>query len=115
MNTAIGQVSKTEQVAELNDAFRKNGFGGRLLIARSLWDLGEEVVKESMDAVREFDSFTVANDPHGEHDFGAVVVRGNWVFWKIDYYDTEMEYCSDDPSDPEKTTRVMTLMLADGY
>jgi transposase-like protein len=36
-------------------------------------------------------------------------------FWKCNYYDKEMEFGSEDPSNPERTTRVATLMLASDY
>ena len=55
------------------------------------------------------------NDPHEEHDFGVVEHGGVRCFWKIDYYDREMEMLSPDPADPSVTTRVLTIMLADEY
>ena len=65
--------------------------------------------------VASFDDFSEDNDPHGEHDFGAFDHAGSRIFWKIDYYDPSMESGSEDPSDPAKTTRVLTLMLASEY
>ena len=66
-----------------------------------------------MQAVRSFDTFTVDNDPHGEHDFGTVMWSGEKVFWKIDYYDEALEY----GEDPLSSTchRVLTVMLAEEY
>jgi hypothetical protein len=55
------------------------------------------------------------NDPHGEHDFGSFVLAGRNFFWKIDAYDTEMRFGSPDPADSAKTTRVLTIMLAEEY
>ena len=57
--------------------------------------------------------FTDDNDPHGEHDFGIVEHGGVRSFWKIDYYDREMQMLSPDPADPSVTTRVLTVMLAE--
>jgi hypothetical protein len=65
--------------------------------------------------VRSFDDFTEDNDPHGEHDFGAFDIDGQRYFWKIDAYDPSLRYGSEDPSDPAKTMRVLTIMLADKY
>ena len=65
--------------------------------------------------VATFDDFSADNDPHGEHDFGSFDLAGDRFFWKIDYYDPTLEFGSDDPADPSKTTRVLTLMLAAEY
>ena len=65
--------------------------------------------------VTRFDRFTDDNDPYGEHDFGSFELVGRTFFFKIDTYDPNMEFGSEDPSDPTKTTRVLTLMLAEDY
>ena len=66
--------------------------------------------------VRDFDNFTEENDPYGEHDFGAFEVEGvGRIFFKVDYYDTDYSGGSDDPTDLEKTRRVLTVMLAEEY
>jgi hypothetical protein len=65
--------------------------------------------------VRAFDAFTPDNDPHGERDFGSFELEGRTVFWKFDYYDLALEHGSEDPSDPLKTCRVLTIMLAEDY
>lgn len=65
--------------------------------------------------MQRFDTFTPDNDPHGEHDFGLLTVSGHRVMFKIDYYDPSMSYGSEDPSDPARTCRVLTIMLAGEY
>jgi hypothetical protein len=65
--------------------------------------------------VAEFTDFTQENDPHGEHDFLSFEHCNRTFFWKCDYYNTDMDGGSEDPADPDKTTRVGTLMLAEDY
>jgi hypothetical protein len=66
-------------------------------------------------AIRDFTDFTLENNPHGERDFGAVHLEGaGEVFWNY-YADETMTYGSEDPSDPARCFRVLTIMLASEY
>ena len=42
-------------------------------------------------------------------------VDGQKLFWKIDLYDCDYEYGSPDPENPDKTRRVLTIMLSGEY
>ena len=75
--------------------------------------LDEVVISDIFVAVQEFSNFTEDNDPHGEHDFGSFTVAGNKVFWKIDYYDQQLQYGAES-LDPD-CRRVLTIMLAEEY
>ena len=102
-------------IAALNDGFRRSLIGGRVYLTRGVTALGEETRAAVLEKVRAFDVFNDVTDPYGEHDFGAFKFDGQRFFWKIEYYDTALEYHSEDAADPSKTTRVLTVMLADEY
>lgn len=106
---------KTATIRELNDQFRRTGEGGRVLFTEGVSAHGVAFSHQVFALVRRFDAFTEANDPHGEHDFGSFTHQGEKLFWKIDYYDKACEFGSDDPADTTKTTRVLTIMLAEEY
>jgi Protein of unknown function (DUF3768) len=103
------------KIAALNDTFRRTFEGGRVLITAGVGALPPILAAEVLDRVRTFTDFTTDNDPYGEHDFGSFELAGRKCFWKIDYYDKSMTYGSHDPTDPEQTTRVLTVMLAEDY
>ena len=104
-----------ERIRELNDAFRTTMSGGKVFMTAGVDALPSDVKAMAIRKVATFSGFTPENDPHGEHDFGSFELAGRKFFWKIDYYDLAMEYGSDDPADPSKTTRVMTIMLPEEY
>ena len=108
-------ISKAQRIRELNDEFRRTFVGGAVIITAGVEAMPDEQRRSLLAKVRAFDVFTEDNDPHGEHDFGAVDEGGVRCFWKIDYYDREMTMHSDDAADPAVTTRVLTVMLAEEY
>ena len=93
-------------IAVQNDAFRKlaclgiapdQPIAGRMHVTRSLAE--------------------AENDPDGCHDFGAVDIRGQKVFWKIDLYeaDSDFRYGAEAPDNPATTVRVLTIMMASDW
>ena len=104
-----------QKIQQLNDAFRTTMTGGRVMLTAGVDALPSDVKAMVIRRVATFSEFTPDNDPHNEHDFGNFMLTGRKFFWKIDYYDAAMEFGSEDPADPVKTTRVLTNMLAEEY
>lgn len=89
--------------------------GCLVMITRGVQSIAAGKVAALVTAIRDFKAFTPDNDPHGEHDFGAVEHDGVRYFWKIDAYDRSLTFASPDSADPSVTTRVLTIMRADEY
>ena len=106
----------TKKIAELNDLCRKAmGVAGKVFQTAGICALPLADQSAIREKVETFDAFNPDNDPHKERDFGAFEHNGERIFWKIDYYDRDMAAHSTDPTDPEVTTRVLTIMLAEEY
>lgn len=104
------------RIRELNDRFRSQGVGnGTVMLTIGVRERGRDFVMRAASAVRSFSEFSDENDPWGEHDFGAVEVDGEKVFWKIDYYTPDLTSGSDNPANEGETHRVLTIMLASEY
>lgn len=117
-------MSRHQRIAAINDCFRaklglegcRNEVPGRYCATRGIAALAPEIQLEVWNEVRKFDRFTEDNDPYGEHDFGVIQhSQAGKIFWKIDYYDASFETGSEDPTDLQKTHRVLTLMLAEEW
>lgn len=103
------------RIAALNDAFRRAGPNSDWVITRTLHEHGPDFVASATRSVMRFEAFGPDDDPYGEHGFGALVVDGVKVWFKIDCYDQALEFGSPDPADERLTRRVMTIMLPDDY
>ena len=107
--------SRATAIRILNDRFRQTLQGGNVLFTAGIMALGPEAQPRILAAVQTFDTFNGDNDPWGEHDFGAIDIDGERVFFKIEYYDLTRAMHSEDPTDTSKTERMMTIMLANEY
>jgi Protein of unknown function (DUF3768) len=103
------------RIRQLNDALRRSFAGGRVMMTAGVDALPDAEKAAVLAKVRIFDDFNLGNDPHGEHDFGSFEVAGRSYFFKVDYYSPDLQGGSEDPADPERTTRVLTIMRADEY
>ena len=106
---------RAEAIAQLNDKLRKTGTGGMVVITRSVAHLPGFDAAALAAALAGYDGFDADNDPHGERDFGDVRLWDTDLLWKIDYYDTNLEFGSDDPASDKATRRVLTVMLSEDY
>ena len=113
-------------IAAHNDAFRKlaclgetpsQPIQGRMHLTSSMAMAEDGLALEAVQAVGEFDVFEPENDPEGWHDFGAVDIRGEKIFWKIDLYegDSDFRYGAEAPDNPATTVRVLTIMMASDW
>jgi hypothetical protein len=106
---------KTARIRALNDELRQRLTGGMAVMTPGVAALGQEAVARITKTIEVYDDFCNANDPHEEHDFGAFDADGHRIFFKIDYFDETLTVHSPDPSDPNVTKRVITIMLAEEY
>jgi hypothetical protein len=112
---AMSKTDKSVRIRELNDSLRSTFNGGKVVMTDGVAALPEGKLAQVLERVRRFDEFSEDNDPYGEHDFGGVEIAGQTYFFNVDYYAPDMEGGSEDPADPTKTTRVLTIMRADEY
>lgn len=102
-------------IKTLNDNLRKHLIGGKVMLSHGICFKPTNEKAEILNQVRCFNNFTEDNDPYNEHDFGSFDYKGEKIFWKIDYYDKDNRFMSENPADVTKTNRVMTIMFADEY
>ncbi|GAO52917.1 DUF3768 domain-containing protein [Novosphingobium sp. MD-1] len=115
-----GAPTRLEQIAHLNDRARLGlDRTARIVVTRNcLATLGPiegpvAMLNQArlMAAAR---SCTFSADSP-ERDLGVFAIDGHTVWVKIDSYDRNLEYGSDDPADPVLTTRVVTILLPEDW
>lgn len=111
-NAARKDVPRAEAIARLNDQLRKTGTSGTIMITQGVRRITGFDPSVLAKALAEYSGFDTDNDPHGERDFGDLTLWGWDLLWKIDYYDLALKFGSEDPADPAKSRRVLTVLLA---
>ncbi len=112
----IDKVFRLKRIVRLNDALRRGqGKHITVVVTAGLRHYDEAYLARVSQAVADFDQFSEENDPHGEHDFGAITLDGEKLFWKIDYFDLDLDAHSLDKANEDITHRVLTIMLASEY
>ena len=107
--------NRVQQIAETNDQVRQTVMRDRLMITSGIRRLSHDTQNKIFAAIETYDDFKPSNDPHKEHDFGSIKIDGNSVFWKVDYFDNDLEYHSPDVLNRSVTRRVLIVMLAEEY
>lgn len=104
-----------KEITKLNDDFRQTFVGGKVVYTPGVQGISLDKLDTVINHVQAYTDFSKDNDPFDEHDFGSFVLDDINYFWKIDYYAPDLEFASEDPSNPKITTRVLTIMTAEEY
>lgn len=113
--TATSKDARTMRIRELNDLLRATFTGGKVVLTVAVAMLDDQTRSRVINAARTFNAFTRHNDPWQTHDCFFFQVDGERYFCRVDCYDRSMEYGSEDPADPDVTTRVLTIGDAASY
>ena len=97
-------------IATLNDKFRRSFINGEVLLSAGIAAMSSEDKANIVSLVQNFDNFTPDNNPYSENDFGTFDYKDEKILWKIDYYDLNNQYHSENPANPDITNRILTIM-----
>ncbi|MEQ8903618.1 MAG: DUF3768 domain-containing protein [Roseovarius sp.] len=120
----LDPVREAALIAAQNDAFRHSILDnnpvaqapqGQFVMTCGVAALGIDAQLELTRRVAAFDEFNTDSDPQGWHEMGVIDLDGTTVWFKVDLYDVDYTYGSPEPSDPEQTRRVLTLLLPSEY
>ncbi|MDE4140960.1 DUF3768 domain-containing protein [Phaeobacter gallaeciensis] len=103
-------MSPLQKNRALNDHFRKTANGGIVSISWGIHMLGRAEVDNIMNRLGGTDGDNSC-DVGSEHDMGEITVNNRRIHWEINYYNKEFDDISVDSTNPDQTTRFMTLLL----
>lgn len=117
----IETLSRAECIARLNDRARQGlDRNARIIFTRACLaefcsdDTVSALVTQA-DPMKTMRQHIFDDDAHGERDMGFITFRDKPAWFKIDYYDADLAYGSEDPADASITRRIITIMLPGDY
>jgi hypothetical protein len=102
-------MDRRSKIIALNDQLRTSFKGGRVQMTPSVYDLDDRLRGRALSVMASYSKF----DLDSEHDCGVFIFSGYAFEWRIEYRGKDGTGDSSDPSDPERTFRVLTLYAVD--
>jgi hypothetical protein len=101
-------MDRRSKIIELNDGLRTTFKGGRVQMSRDFFELDARLRGRALWVMSRYTKF----DDDSEHDWGVFIFAGYSFEWDIKYRDKDGTGISPDPTDPDRTFRVLTLYAA---
>jgi hypothetical protein len=102
-------MDRREKIIALNDQLRTSFKGGRVQITPGVYELDDRLRGRALSVLAAYRNF----GPDSEHDWGVFIFAGFAFEWRIEYRAKDGTEVSPDPSDAERTLRVLTLYAFD--
>jgi len=93
---------------DLNDQLRTTFKGGRVQMTPGVYELDARLRGRALYVMSRYNRFHESS----EHDHGVFIFSGFSFEWHIEYRGEDGTGVSPDPTDPERTFRVLTLYVA---
>ena len=106
---------RTRLITELNDRVRYELNPWEVFMTKGINALNATLKAKLLTDLAGYGRFDPDDDPRGEHGFGSIMLAGQRVLWKIDYYTRDLSAGCATPWDATSCRRVLTLMLAAEY
>lgn len=104
-------IANISPIAQLNDRFRQGDRSlGHYQMSRRVLNLSSEKQRELFQLLQTYQAFSPDDQ---EHNTGVITWENYQYIWKIDYLDLTLTMLSDEPANPEKTSRVLLIIRAD--
>jgi hypothetical protein len=102
------RMDRRATIIALNDQLRTTFKGGRVQMTQNVLELDARLRGRAAFVMSRYNRF----DDDSEHDWGVFIFAGYSFEWRIEYRGPDGTGVSTDPSDPERTFRVLTLYAA---